>query len=450
MYIFNAIYTLTGCRTTQPIQEKGAKASIELDSQCLSKKWMKWVVSLPLRFVHGAMNEISKKYYKNIGTVVNSQIYSGNSINAMQFLFNNNGHILSSKKAINVLASHYRDDPDGYFETEDNHVFINSLKELYPQMNVDRDVLLLTCSKGHVKHYRNCLENYIKGDALEKLKPLIFRVADEVIDSIDETKVSAQELTETYTVAVLARLFLDLKGNISDFQKIGEAISLAIDYQFLKKWGSPDADQKKDYEDALEIIRSAIRDSSGEFVESLKGENLSEIQINAMLMLTYFAGSETTSSALQYMLWSLGQKPDLQEQIRNDLSTLNDGSGPLDNFINACFKEYTSVPFISRIAKKDIVIKVNYDNGKVWEYPVAKGESLMAAPLLGGTSIFGIKPQSCPGQWLAKAEIRRLILALLNRYEIESLPKKDKLETIPGFGFLKVEPVDLILRKVDQ
>lgn len=263
MSIFNAIYTLSTGAWIQPIHED-AKVSIKTDDRYTATKWMKWLVSLPVRFGHGAYNECSILYYKSINDVVARQIYSGNSIHALQFLYKKkNGHILTSKKAISALAKHYRNDPIGYFVTDVDDVFLHFLRDLCPDSDVDRDACLLTCSRDHVNSYKMPLFNYINKSQVECLLPQIDVVAEKVLEytltNHSDANISAQSLAETYTVAILARLFLNHPGIMEDFRKIGNAVSFGMDYRFLKKWGRPSLQQDKQYEDALTILREAIK-----------------------------------------------------------------------------------------------------------------------------------------------------------------------------------------------
>lgn len=85
-----------------------------------------------------------------------------------------------------------------------------------------------------------------------------------------------------------------------------------------------------------------------------------------------------------------------------------------------------------------------------WKYPIAKGEALIIAPQLTGNSVFGRGVHSCPGQWLARAELSSMVLTILSNYEINSFPRKKELSTVPGFGFVKVEPVNLTLSKLGE
>jgi len=380
---------------------------------------------------------------QDINAVCARQLYKGNSIHCLQFLVGKSGHIFSSRKAISEITRYSRNDPQGPFEGEEEDPFIPLLQDLFPDERIDQEDFLMTCSHVHVAGYRKPFLDFVGPQALPSIRPKIAQIAEDVLDSIDgKNTISARSLAEMYTVAILTRLFLNHPGTLEDDERIGRAASFALEYQFLKKWGSPDSSQVRRYRDGLQTLRSALELSSGEFIDALNASGLSPIRMKGELLLLYTAGSETTSSSMQYILWRLGQDLDAQERIRDDPES------NLDAFINECLKQYTPVTFLSRIARQDIVIQVQNRDGNTWQYPIAKGEALIAAPLLAGSSPFGGGVHSCPGQWLARVEIRSMVLALLKRYSIDSSPRKQQLSTKPGFGFLKLEPVELTLRKI--
>ncbi len=444
MSFFNALYTLAD-RTTQPVQNT-SQIKIDFDDQsgyAQAKRWTKWVVTLPVTLAHGTFNTVYMLATNNINRVLSSQVYEGNSIHYFPSLIGKSGHVITSSRLIAVITPQYRDDDNGFFEVEKEDPFTPILQDLYPDEAVDQDDFLLTCSHGNVDAFRNPLLKYVGPKALPRLRPEIDQISREILDSVASNEpISARYLAETYTVAILARLFLNHPGSLKDFQAIGRAASRVVEYQFIKKWGSPNAKQSADYVQDLQTLRDAIDCSGGEFVESLRRSDLSAVQTKGELLLTYIAGSETTSSTLHYILWRLGQDSDLQEAIRND-------PGLVDPFINNCMREYTPIPFFSRWARQDLVLSVDNRDGSIWEYPIAKGEGLILAPNLAKSSLFGsnkYSKHSCPGQWLALAEMRSMILQLVNRHDTLSFPNKKELSVLPGSGFPKVEPVDLLLQ----
>jgi cytochrome P450 len=443
MSLFNAIYTLGGCRRAQPIQEN-SHIRIDFDSQrpcARATRWAKWVVTLPIHIAHGAFNTVYMLATKDINKVVSAQIYKGNSINRLQFLGEKSGHIFTSPKAIASIATHYRHDVEGPFERDSEDHFTPILKALFPKEPVKTEDFLFTCSRSKVHAFRDPLFEYIGPKALPHLRSQIDEVSKEVVEWVaDRNTISPKHLAETFSVAILARLFLNHPGTLDDFQKIGGAASRVTEYQILKKWGKTNEEQDLQQADDLQTLRDAVEHSSGQFVNSLRKSGLSPIQVKGELLLVYVAGSETTSSTLQYCLWRLGQDTMLQDTIQKKPETVV-------NFIADSMLRYTPVTLFSRWARHDLVVSVQNRKGGSWKYPIAKGEGLIMAPGLAKGFVFGGGVHSCPGQWLARAEISSLISTLVNEYFMTSFPRKKELSTVPGFGFAKTEPAKLTLHK---
>lgn len=86
---------------------------------------------------------------------------------------------------------------------------------------------------------------------------------------------------------------------------------------------------KEKYEQSLEVAKQAIETSItalekphlGSLVDALREEKqMTDLQVRSTLLLMYFAGSETTASLLNYLLWQLGQHPEYQEEIIQELA----------------------------------------------------------------------------------------------------------------------------------
>ena len=134
-----------------------------------------------------------------------------------------------------------------------------------------------------------------------------------------------------------------------------------------------------------------------------------------------------------------GLHPTLQEAIFN-------GSKDVEEVLSTSLAEYTPASLISRFARIDLDIVVKNQDGTSWKYPIPKGDALVIPPLFTKRMTFGEGVHSCPGQWLARAEISTMVNALLSKFEVTSFPRKDVLSTVPGFGFVKLEPVELSLK----
>ena len=236
MSFFNAIYTLGGCRRSQPIEQSSTVVIEPASRDTCAKvnRWLTRIVSFPIQVAHAAYNTAHIILNKDINKVVAHQISEGSGIHYMPFLMGKSGHIITSPSIIAAIASKYRHDTIGPFAREADDPLISIFRDLYPEVQLDEEDLLMSCSREHVKGYRTPLLEFVGPMALPSLRPQLRQVADEVIGSLPENSlVSAKALAETYTVAIFARLFFNLTGSMEDFQGIARAFSSITEFDFL-------------------------------------------------------------------------------------------------------------------------------------------------------------------------------------------------------------------------
>jgi cytochrome P450 len=417
--------------------------------------WVKWMVALPLKSLQGAYNAYLFLKSQDFAEIAD-QTYRGNAITPMPISFESI-HIVSSPKLIHEVAfRHFRSDPSGLFEMPEKSSFLNLLRDLFPEYKneISNEDFLFTCSRENTKDLRSpFMEFFLKSNARERMQPVLREVTKEILDSIEEkdgSEISAGELTETLTVAVLSRLCLDPTLSLKECQEIGRAASIAINYWLMF---SSSGAQREEYKWAKDKLSQVIQSTNGEFVQSLHDAGMSKIRIYGTLMLVYIAGSETTSTALHSILWRLGQRTNLQDEIVEDTRAL-------DPFIKECLRILPPVYFFGRVAREDLVITVKNKGTIEWEYPISKGERLMCSPYLAGkeehqisssstsyanqypTMVFSVGHHACPGRPLAENEISTFINAALEKYIIISTPNKQNLSA-KGMLTLKPEEVGL-------
>ena len=262
---------------------------------------------------------------------------------------------------------------------------------------------------------------------------------------------SARELTGTFTVAVISNLLLGKEAEqFQEYQAISQAIGTCMDHAMMKfVWMKPTEQQERDYQNALNVLRGVINGSQGEFYEKLQKSGLTQEQIKGILLLLYIAGGETSASLLEYLLWQLGQNPAYQNEIHDDIRNRSANPGSLiDRIIQEGLRLHTPAALIGRTAKKDLEISVK-TGVSTWKYHVAKGQNILISPYFSGRdracyedadqfnpnreeltensypwNPFGRGKHGCPGKWLALAEIREILEAILGRYSVVSDPDK--------------------------
>ena len=478
MSVFNYAYNLGNFRRKQPEINKDATISIEIahrsnfEEVCL---WGKWMVSKPLTLAHKAYTTYLMIKNKDLLKSIKWQIYPGNRINYMP-TSKTSFHIISDPKIIATIAQHYRNDPEGVFQKNiDANTFSLLLRDLFPKQTEPfsdselREQFLLTCSKENTAKFRHSFFCLVGPAEISRLKPELNKVIKEILEwlaqreSEGSVQISASALSELITVATLSRLFLGYSGSIEECRQIGKAVSFALNFRLMKN-GAPSEEQQKQYQWALQTLRSAIELSEGAFTQHLKESHFSEIERLSMLFLTYLAGSETTSLMMQYVLWRLGQQPECQEQMFGEAKTTDlEQPKAIVHFLNECLRFYTPAYVFTRYARENLDIKIGNNPNGDWTYRIWKNEGIICSPFLAGQDdkkrgnpkdfrpekasshpsiIFNSGRHNCPGQWLAKAEIIDFVSQTLQNYTITSSPEKEEL-AMTGLMTLKVEDVQL-------
>lgn len=231
-----------------------------------------------------------------------------------------------------------------------------------------------------------------------------------------------------------------------------------------------------DSQTGVDIISVALRNTDVFTEENLVDQTMTFIG----------AGHETTSTALQWAVYALCQRPEVQtrlrEEIRANLPPISLGkpdpisAATLDSlpYLNAVcnevFRYHPSVPGTSRVAIKDTTLL-----GK----PVARGTYILITPQVinhseelwgpdadkfdperwlgpgkantGGAAsnyaflTFLHGPRSCIGQAFAKAELACLVAATVGRFRMELKDPDAKLEVRRGAS---MSPKDGVLAKL--
>lgn len=423
--------------------------------------------------------------------------------------------IISQPEIAKALLKYARHDPHGPLIQGAQNPFLSLVQKLYPE--ADADDLLFSCRASFVDLYRKPLMEMMKSGAVREQEAAFKDLAKELIQRESGT-VDACRLALHYSTAVVSKLILGHPGPIETYEEIGEAasfllngpkqgerpippslttsatlsgsygVSIDISHLFdlrgdahskakaeveeeLKNKTAQFEEMLRNFETAqrakqiaaLETLRQAVETSlSSPLAEKLRTESgLNEMQIKSTILALYFAGSETASSLLTYLLWQLGRHPEWQQE---PLKT--------KNLYAESIRLFTPASSLERKTNQDLVCKVINNEGKeLHREIIPKGTSLsyhidLTAKQYPNSHTFdperfstlpnplpwlpfGSGKHLCPGQWLAEAEIIAFVEALMETYTIDSLPE-GTLSTQVGLTNRPGEKVTLFLQKRKQ
>jgi cytochrome P450 len=392
-------------------------------------------------------------------------------------------HIVSSPQILKEVAKASRWDADGLFlDSNDKQlIFFPLIKDLVGE--IDREEFLFTCHKPNVARLRNPILAFTDARNAASLKKEIKEVIQATLYELEqreqegEVQCSAQEISSTFTVAVISKLLLGRSPSFAENKVITEAITICLKHSLMTfLWGRAGKDLQSEYEKAIGVLQRTVSVAQGPFLDSLKTAGMNEKEIQTMFYLMYFAGAENSSSLLQYMLWQVGQNKECQTQIFQEVaqtdqatsSELRPLSRKTERVFNECFRLHPPVSFFGRNPRFDLEIQVKNKTHPSWSYHVPKGQDLICAPYLAARNSdiypdpdtfnpdrenidslawkpFGSGMHACPGRWLAEKEIQSFAEALIERYEINSGPNKLAQK---GFVLLHLEPsIQLTLKR---
>jgi cytochrome P450 len=376
--------------------------------------------------------------------------------------------LITRPAVMKAVLRHARKDKEGFFWDQDNTlVFFPILKDLYPEETIAEEDLLFTCSKENLRKYRQPILQFVGIQGVEKQAQGLEKIIDEVLEAYtdkEETTLNATKFSLALPVAVVSRLLLGHPGPMALYQQIAEAVDLTnrcMMKRMLKQ--SKSKEEQENYPKAIAVLRAAIdaslqSEEEGSFVESLK-ESMTPLQAKLSLYFMYFAGTDTTGGVLNYLLWQLGKNPEIQEEIyqeilasKQDLFTFANESFIIYQVMSETLRLFSPGYIMGRIPRCPLNCIVKDRSGKViFKEKIGKNEKVLSAPTFAGRDPllfddpdtfnphrftsraknyswypFGDGAHSCPGQWLAKAEISLFIAKIVQRYEIHTLaPEKE-------------------------
>jgi cytochrome P450 len=204
------------------------------------------------------------------------------------------------------------------------------------------------------------------------------------------------------------------------------------------------------------------------------GQGLSDSEIRDELLIFLLAGHDTTSTALTYALWALGNHPEMQQRVHRETVALPDRELTPDDVprlgytvqvLHEALRLCPPAPVGSRMAMRDIeidgyrvqagtivaygILAVQQDPG-LWENPLNFDPNRFSPANSHGRDRwqylpFGAGPRSCIGDHFAMLEAALALATLVRRAEICSL--EDEFPLAAPFTMVAGGPIRALVRR---
>lgn len=391
-------------------------------------------------------------------------------------------YIIRDPAILQLVLSQFRNEEQGFFCVPDNEkIFIDKVvRDLFPEemANItDREkevisAVIFTAESTYVHSLRARVMSFLKPKTVQEYKEQLDQIAGEILDQLSPSEKQScdpAQLVFEYAITVISRLFTGYNTTRENYQKVVQALLVIV-----KSMGDgilqrvPTENDKHDYQIALQTMRELIENNistqpAPAFITGLRENGFSEFAIKMYLFFFYFAGTETTSAVTHYLLLQLGRSENrhYQDIIQGEPqdSTL------LKKCIIEALRLNPPVYVMGRVLRKDVLITIR-DSYRVllWSKLIRKGSLLVN--WVGGAARnptlypdpdvfnplrfetiptqlpwlpFATGHHTCPGQFLAKAEMESLISMILFRFNIQNITSTESIET-KGILTLHADP----------
>lgn len=180
-----------------------------------------------------------------------------------------------------------------------------------------------------------------------------------------------------------------------------------------------------------------------------------------------FAGYDTTSTTLAYLIWVLSKYPDIQEKLRQELIAHGVDSKYLSQVINETMRLYpTVVTFTSRLATESLEVDkwvipqgtsvifnawLIHHDPEIWPDPLKFNPERFregAAIHPCAFAPFGLGDRKCMGYQLAMLELKMVVCDLLMRYRFK-LKSPENLELV-SYAFSLTKPKEKVVVEMER
>jgi cytochrome P450 len=172
--------------------------------------------------------------------------------------------------------------------------------------------------------------------------------------------------------------------------------------------------------------------------------------MQAWIATTFFAGTDTTTHAIQNAIYLLLQNPELQEEVRTG------GPETLERYAEEVLRLYPSVHFTRRLANQDFELAGAHikkdDRMLMLDASANRDAQRFGCPADVDLQrdrwrehmAFSVGPRTCAGAALARAEIQESVARLLDRFSPITLDPDADAPQLRGFLLRSYRPLHAV------
>jgi cytochrome P450 len=376
-------------------------------------------------------------------------------------------YVTADPIVMRAVFANSRKMPTGiFYDFENKRLFVEGiLKDLYPddieEIGVEKavDMLVISAATPHAALLRVPMIKALGPSVISAHSTTLSDIADTILKDLTENEkkdCDAAQISFEYAVTVISKLFASYKATRKEYQKVAKALdAFSKRMTRIVSHRTATVDEKKEYSVALSEMKAVIDGclaSPSSYVQGLKEAGWNDFQIKSNLFFLYFAGTETTASSMNYLIWQLGREENhaLQQEIRES----ENGQKILLKAIAETLRMHPPAFIEGRQLRENTLMTIrDKSHNLLWKKELLKGHSIVCLtqaagrdsnlypeperfnpyrfqeedPRIAALSFlpFGGGPHTCPGQHLALAELQTFAYRILTHFSVRTLsPEK--------------------------
>ncbi len=395
-------------------------------------------------------------------------------------------YITADPIVMRAIFANSRKTPTGiFYDYENQRLFVEGiLKDLYPddiqEIGVEKavDMLVISAATPHAAMLRAPMIKALGPSVISAHSTALSDIADDILKDLteDEKKnCDAAQISFEYAITLISKLFTNYETTREGYQKLVKALdAFSKRMTRIVSHRSATVEEEKEYAAALSEMKAVIEgclSSPSPYVQGLKDAGWNDFQIKSNLFFFYFAGTETTASSMNYLIWQLGREENsaLQQEIRDS----ENGQKVLLKAVAETLRLHPPAFIQGRQLREDTLMTIkDRSHNLLWRKKLRKGHSIVCLtqaagrdpnlypepeqfnpyrfqdedPTIAALSFlpFGSGPHMCPGQHLALAELQTFAYRILTHFSIRTL-SPEKIDQ-KGFFTLRATPASVRLR----